>query len=55
MTETRDSQAALHLWQQMNCKQHAEIDDELISHIRKLDKGQLKEAVGELGGQKKFV
>ena len=39
----------------MNYKRHAEINNELISHLRKLDREQLKEAVKELGGQKKFV
>ena len=55
MTEVRDSRVALHLRRWMNCKRRAEIDDKLISHLRKLDKGQLKEAVKKLGGQKKFV
>ena len=39
----------------MSPKRHAEIDDELIGHLRKLSSEQLKAALEELRRSKKFV
>ena len=55
MTEAQDGKVKVHLRQWMNYKRHQEIDDELVSHLRTLNKEQLKEAIKELGGQKKYV
>ena len=52
MTEAQDGKVKVHLRQWMNYKHHQEIDDELVSHLRTLDKEQLKGAIKELGGQK---
>ena len=39
----------------MSPKRHAEIDDELVGHLRKLSSEQLKAALEELRRSKKFV
>ena len=55
LTEAQDGKVKVHLRQWMNYKRHQEIDDELVNHLRKLEKEQLKEAIKELGGQKRYV
>ena len=55
MTEAQDGKVKVHLRQWMNYKRHQEIDDELVNHLRTLNKEQLKEAIKELGGQKRYV
>ena len=55
MTEAQDGKVKVHLHQWMNYKRHQEIDDDLVKHLQTLDKEQLKEAVEELGRQKRYV
>ena len=55
MTEARDGKVRVHLRQWMNYKRHQEINDELVNHLRTLNKEQLKEAIKELGRQKRYV
>ena len=55
MTEAQDGKVKVHLHQWMNYKRHQEIDDELVNHLQKLNKEQLKEAIKELGRQKRYV
>ena len=54
-TEAQDGRVKVHLRQWMNYERHQEIDDELVSHLRTLNKEQLKEAIKEPGGQKRYV
>ena len=53
MTEVQDRRVKVHLCQWMNYKCHQEIDDELVNHLWKLNKEQLKEAMQELNRQKR--
>ena len=55
MTEAQDGKVKVHLRQCMNYKRHQEIDDGLVNHLQTLSKEQLKEAIKELGGQKRYV
>ena len=55
MTETQDGKVKVHLRQWMNYKRHQEIDVELVNHLQTLSKEQLKEAIKELGRQKRYV
>ena len=53
MTEAQDGKVKVHLRQWMNYKHHQEIDDELVNHLWKLNKEQLREAMQELNRQKR--
>ena len=55
VTEAQDEKIKMHLCQWINYRHHQEIDDELVNHLRTLNKEQLKEAIRELGGQKRYV
>ena len=55
VTETQDGKVKVHLRQWMNYKCHQEIDDELVSHLQTMNKEQLKEAIMELRGRKRYV
>lgn len=48
-TEAQDGKVKVHLRQWMNYKHYSEIDDELVRHLRTLNKEQLKETIKELG------
>ena len=55
ITEDGPEWTETHMRTWMNPKCHAEIDDELIGHLRKLSLEQLKAALEELRRSKKFV
>ena len=55
MTEAQYGKIKVHLHQWMNCKCHQKIDNELVNHLQKLNKEQLKEAIKELGRQKRYI
>lgn len=55
VTEAQDGKVKVHLRQWMNYEHCQEIDDELVNHLPTLNEGQLKEAIKELGGQKRDI
>ena len=55
MTEAQDGPVKVHLHQWMIHKHHQETNDELVSHLQKPNKEQLKEVTKALGGEKRYI